>query len=124
MHLFVVPLRPGDRLLLLWAKGRRFTVMPHGFSATYGGIAHSVLELTVVLENLAPGRRCGESCAYPGAASRVLARELLVRSPSVCLLEGWADEGYEDVQRRAWWCPIVPGSHNVGEDATVAGMVA
>jgi hypothetical protein len=39
--------------------------MSHGFSATYGGMAHSVLELMVVLENLAPSGRRGESCVRP-----------------------------------------------------------
>jgi hypothetical protein len=66
--------------------------MSHGFSATYGSMAHSVVELTVVLENLAPSGSRGESCARPGATSRVMARELLVRSLSVLLLEGQANE--------------------------------
>jgi hypothetical protein len=39
---------------------------------------HNVVELTVVLANLAPGRRRGESCTRPGADSRVVAWELLV----------------------------------------------
>jgi hypothetical protein len=43
-------------------------------------MAHSVVDLMVVLENLAPGGRRGESCAHPGAASRVMVRELLVGS--------------------------------------------
>jgi hypothetical protein len=98
--------------------------MSRGFSATYGSMAHSVVELTVVLENLAPGGRRGKSCARPRAASRVMARELLVQSPSVLLLEGQADKWSEDVQRRAWRCPVVPGSHSAGDDATVPGMVA
>jgi hypothetical protein len=46
--------------------------MPHGSSDTYGGIAHSVVELMVVLENLTSGGRRGEPCACPEAASRVL----------------------------------------------------
>jgi hypothetical protein len=36
--------------------------MPHDSSATYGGMVHNVVELMVVLENLASGRRRGESC--------------------------------------------------------------
>jgi hypothetical protein len=32
-------------------------------SATYGGMAHKVVELRVVLVNLAPGGCRGESCA-------------------------------------------------------------
>jgi hypothetical protein len=65
--------------------------MPHGLSATYGGMAHSVVELTVALVNLASGGRHGESCARPGAASRVAAWELLVWLPSVRWFEGSAD---------------------------------
>jgi hypothetical protein len=42
-----------------------------------------VAELMVVLENLGPGRRRGESCTRPGVASRVRVWELPVRSPSV-----------------------------------------
>jgi hypothetical protein len=88
--------------------------MLHGSSATYGGMAHSVLELMVVLENLASGGRRGDSYACPGAASRVATWELLVWSPSVRRLEGWADGGPEVAQRRAWRCPssrapTVPG---------------
>jgi hypothetical protein len=84
------------------AKGRRFIVMPHGYSATYGDMAHSVLVLMVVLENLASGGRRGKSYACPGAALRVAAWELLVWSPSVRRLKGWADEGPEAAQWRAW----------------------
>jgi hypothetical protein len=40
-------------------------------SATYGGMAHCVAELMVVLENLAPGRRRGESYTRIGAVSRL-----------------------------------------------------
>jgi hypothetical protein len=36
-------------------------------SATYGGVAHNVVELMVVLANLAPGGHCGESYTRPGA---------------------------------------------------------
>jgi hypothetical protein len=60
-------------------------------SATYGGMAHNVVELMVVVENLASGGRRGESCACSEATSRVAAWKLLVWSPSVCRLEGWAD---------------------------------
>jgi hypothetical protein len=74
--------------------------MSHGVSAAYGSMAHNVMESTAILTNLASGERRGESCVYPKATSRVVARELLVWSPSVRLLEGWADGGSEDVQRR------------------------
>jgi hypothetical protein len=87
-------------------------------------MVHSVVELMVVLENLASGRRRGKSCACPGVASRVATWELLVWSPSVRRLEGWADGGPEAAKRRAWRCPIVPGSHNAGDDAAMPGMVA
>jgi hypothetical protein len=98
--------------------------MLHGSSATYGGMAHSVVELMVVLENLASGGHRGESCACPEATSRVAAWELLVWSPSVRQLEGWADGGLEDAQRRVWRCLVVMGSHNIGDDAAVLGMGA
>jgi hypothetical protein len=98
--------------------------MPHGFSATYGGTTHSVVELMVVLENLASGGCCGKSCACPGAASRVATWELLVWSPSVRRLEGWAEGGPEAAQQRAWRCPVVPGSHSAWDGSTVAGMDA
>jgi hypothetical protein len=57
-------------------------------SATYDGMAHSVMESTAVLANLASGGRHGASCARLGAASRVVVWELLVRSSSVRRLEG------------------------------------
>jgi hypothetical protein len=98
--------------------------MSRGSSATYGGMAHSVVESTVVLANLASGGRRGESCACPGAASRVVARELLVWSLSIRLIEGRADGGSEDVQQRVWRCPVVPGLHNARDDTAVLGMVA
>jgi hypothetical protein len=60
-------------------------------SATYGGMAHSVVELMVVLANLASGRRRGESCARPAAASRVVVWELLVWLPFVRRFEGSTD---------------------------------
>jgi hypothetical protein len=88
--------------------------MPYGSSATYGGMALSVVELMVVLEDLASGGRRGKSGACPGAASRVVVRELLVWSPSVRRLEGWADRRPDAAQRRAWRCPVVPGFHSVG----------
>jgi hypothetical protein len=47
-------------------------------SATYGGMEHSVVELIVVLANLISGGRRGESCARPGAGSRVAVLELLL----------------------------------------------
>jgi hypothetical protein len=71
-------------------------------SDTYGGMAHNVVELTVVLTNLASGGRRGESCDRPGVASRVVARQLLVCSPSIRRFEGWADEKPEVAQWLAW----------------------
>jgi hypothetical protein len=41
-------------------------------------MTHSVMELAVVLGNLASGGRRGGSCACPGAASRVVALEFLL----------------------------------------------
>jgi hypothetical protein len=52
--------------------------MSHSSKATYGGMAHNALELMVVLTNLAPVGRRGESCTCPGAASRVAVWELPV----------------------------------------------
>jgi hypothetical protein len=63
-------------------------------------MAHGVVELMVVLTNLASSGCHGESCARPGAASRVAVWELLVWSPSVRRLKGWADGGPEDAQQR------------------------
>jgi hypothetical protein len=96
--------------------------MPHDSSATYGGMAHSDVELMVVLENLAFGGRRGESCARPGEALRVVVWELLVWSSSIRRLEGWADGRPEAAQRRAWWRPVVLGSHSTEGDAAVPGM--
>jgi hypothetical protein len=45
--------------------------VPHSSKATHGGMAYNIVELMVVLMNIAPSGRRGESCAYPGAASRV-----------------------------------------------------
>jgi hypothetical protein len=88
--------------------------MLHGSSATYGGMACSVVELMVVLENLAFGGHRGKSCACPGAALRVVVWELLVWSSSVRRLEGWADRRPEAVQRRVWRCPVLLGPHSTG----------
>jgi hypothetical protein len=93
-------------------------------SATYGGMAHGVVELIVVLANLAPGGRRGESCTHPGAASRVAVWELLVWSPSVRRLEGSANGIPKDAQQRVWWCLVALGSHSAGDDAAVPGTVA
>jgi hypothetical protein len=46
--------------------------VPHNSKATYGGMAHSAMELMVILTILAPVGRRGESCTFPGAASRVV----------------------------------------------------
>jgi hypothetical protein len=77
-------------------------------------MAHGVVKLTDVLTSLASGGHHGESCAHPGAASRVLVWELLVWSPFVHRLEGSTDGRPEAAQRRAWrcivsWVPTVPG---------------
>jgi hypothetical protein len=85
-------------------------------SATYGSMVHSVVELTVALTNLASSGCRGESCACPGAASRVAVRELLVWSPSVRRLERSDDGRPVAAQRRAWRCPVVLGSHSAGDD--------
>jgi hypothetical protein len=45
--------------------------VPHSSRATHGGMAYSAVELMVVLTNLAPSGRHGESCACSGAALRV-----------------------------------------------------
>jgi hypothetical protein len=45
--------------------------MLHSSRATYGGMAYNTVELMVVLTNLAPSGYRGESCACPGATSRV-----------------------------------------------------
>jgi hypothetical protein len=49
-----------------------------GLSATCGSMVHNVVQLTVVLTNLASGGRRGGSCACPGVALRVVALELLL----------------------------------------------
>jgi hypothetical protein len=58
--------------------------VPHSSKATYGGMAHNVVELMVILTNLAPVGHRGESCTFPGAASRVAVWEFPVWSPSIC----------------------------------------
>jgi hypothetical protein len=50
----------------------------HSSKATYGGMAHSAVELMAVLTNLAHVGRRGESCTCPGAASKVVVWELPV----------------------------------------------
>jgi hypothetical protein len=72
--------------------------MPHSSKATYGDVAHSAVELMVVLTNLASVG----VVASPGAASRIVVWEPLVWSSSVHQLEGWADGGLEDAQQRTW----------------------
>jgi hypothetical protein len=66
------PLRPGDRLLLLWSKGRRFTVMPCGSKccARQHGVQRREID-----------NRPGETCLWR-ASWRVL-----------CLPRGGFEEG-------------------------------
>jgi hypothetical protein len=85
-------------------------------------MAYSFAELMVVLANLTPDGRRGESCICPGVASRVAVWELPVWLPSVRQLEGSADRRPEDAQQRAWRCLIIPSFHNVGDGAAVPGM--
>jgi hypothetical protein len=77
-------------------------------------VAYNDVELTVVLANLASGRRRGGSCAYPGAASRVVALGLLFgRRPyadsRARLTEDWRphSSGRGDVP--STWVPTVWG---------------
>jgi hypothetical protein len=56
---------------------------------------YSATEWMVVLTNLSSGGCRGESCACPGAASRVMSWEPPVRSLRMRQLEGWADGGLE-----------------------------
>jgi hypothetical protein len=65
-------------------------------------MAHSGVELMVVLTNLAPVGRRGESCARPEVASWVVVWELPVWSPSVRRLGGATDGRPEDAQQRVW----------------------
>jgi hypothetical protein len=96
--------------------------VPLSAKATYGGMVYSDTELMVVLTNLASGGRRGESCACPGATSRVVIWEPLVWSSSVRQFESWADGGLELAQQRVWRCLVVLGSHNAGDGAAVLGM--
>jgi hypothetical protein len=92
-------------------------------SATYGGMA----------QFHGSDSRPDESCLW-WASWRILCPSrggfegssagALVWSPSVRLFEGWVDERPEAAQRQAWRCPIGLGSHSVGDDAAVRGMVA
>jgi hypothetical protein len=87
-------------------------------------MVYNGMELLAVLTNLASGGCRGEFCACPGAVSRVVAWEPLVRSSCVCQLEGWADGGLDVAQRRAWRCLVVLSSHSAEDAAAVLGMVA
>jgi hypothetical protein len=94
----VVPRGQGTASSFYRPRGGGLQSCRTALNATYGGKAHSVAELMVVLANLAPDRRCGESCTHRGVASRVAAWELPAWSPSVCWLEGSADGRPEDAQ--------------------------
>jgi hypothetical protein len=86
VQVFSYPLSPrsqGTAFSFYSPRGGGLQSCRMALSATYGGMAHSVVELMVVLANLAPSRHLGESYTRPGAASRVAAWELLVWSPSV-----------------------------------------
>jgi hypothetical protein len=98
--------------------------VPHSSKATYGGMVHNVVELMVVLTNLAPSGRRGESCACPGAALWVAEWAPPAWVAVVRWFEGIADGRPEDAQWRGWRCLVVPGSHSVGDGAAVLGMVA
>jgi hypothetical protein len=68
--LSVVPHGQGTASSFYRTRGGDLQSCCAGLSATCGSMAHSVVELTVVLTNLASGGR-------PGAASRVVVLELL-----------------------------------------------
>jgi hypothetical protein len=83
-------------------------------SATCGSMAYSVVELTVVLTNLASGGRYGESCARPEAALRVAALELLFgRGPYTGSRAGLTEDRSPQNGRRgdvsSIWVPTVLG---------------
>jgi hypothetical protein len=83
-------------------------------SATCGSMAYSVVELTVVLTNLASGGRRGESCARPGAASKVAALELLFGRSSYTgsragLTEDWSPQNGRRGDVPSIWVPTVLG---------------
>jgi hypothetical protein len=59
--------------------------VPHSSKATYGGMAHSAVELMVILTNLAPVGRRGESWFCTEADSRIAVWELPVLV-AVCTL--------------------------------------
>jgi hypothetical protein len=96
----------------------------HSSKATYGDMAHSVVELMVVLTNLTPFGCRGESCACPGVASRVaVGASRFGHCPytdsRVQLTEcrRMHNSGCGDVLS-SW------GSHSVGDGTAVHGMIA
>jgi hypothetical protein len=64
------PKRPGDRPSFYSPRGGSLQACPTVLT-TCGGVAYSVVELMVVLENLASVRHHGVPCSRPRAASRV-----------------------------------------------------
>jgi hypothetical protein len=81
---------------------------------TSDGMVYNATERMVVLTNLASGGRRGESCARPGATSRVHCGNLLFgrhpyASSRVGLTEGWRlhNSGCGDVLSS--WAPTAPG---------------
>jgi hypothetical protein len=117
--LSIVPLRPGDCPSFYRPRGGGSqscrTVL-----TTCGGMVFSATEWMAVLANLASGGCRGESCACPGAVSRVMSWEPLVWS----LPMRWADGGLEVTQRQAWRCLVVLGSHSAQDGGTATGMAA
>jgi hypothetical protein len=91
---------------------------------TSDGMVYSATECMVVLMNLASGGRRGESCARPGATSRVALWKPLVWSSSIRQLEGWASGGLEIAQQQVWRCLVVLASYSAGDGAAVLRMVA
>jgi hypothetical protein len=101
--------------------------VPHNSRATYGGMTYNAVELMVILTNLAPSGRRGESCACPGAASRVAVWAPPARVAVRTLVRGYRrvpDGRPDDAQRRGWQCLVVPGSHGAGDGVAVPGMGA
>jgi hypothetical protein len=98
-------------------------------SVVCSGMAYIVVESTIVLANLASGGRHGGSCACPGAASRVVALELLFGRRPYANSRAWLTEarglysgGRGDVS--SIWVPTVlgmprqcPGWQHSGRDA-------
>jgi hypothetical protein len=122
--LSVLPRNQGTAASFYRSTGGGLQSCRVALSATCSSVAYNVVELIVVLTNLASSGRRGGSCACLRAALRVVALGLLFGRCMYARFEGSADGRPGAAQRWVWRRPIDLGFHNVGDGPAVPRMAA